>query len=196
MDNAADLVFLSTERLFLRRFTLDDASLLYALDSDPEVMRYISKGEATPLERIEKDVLPRMLAYYERYDHLGFWAAHERASEAFIGWFHLRPDRFVPEERELGYRLMRRFWGKGYATEGSKALIHRAFTAWDIDKVVASTLIENTASQRVMEKCGLRFEAYFTYPERLLPGWTEEERSAVKYGLNRRDQRLNTTNKG
>ena len=177
--------FLETERLFLRPFTRDDAPLLYALDSDPEVMRYISKGKPTPLEKITDEVLPRWLRYYETSDYLGFWAAHERASGDFTGWFHLRPDRFTPEEMELGYRLMRRFWGRGYATEGSRALVEKAFIDWDIDRVVAATLVGNTASQRVMEKCGLRFETRFTYPESLLPGWTEAERQAVKYGVSR-----------
>ena len=169
----------------MRQFTLDDAPLLYALDSDPEVMRYISKGVPTPLEKITGKVLPKWLRYYETSDHLGFWAAHERASGDFIGWFHLRPDRFAPEEMELGYRLMRRFWGRGYATEGACALVEKAFTDWGIDRVVAATLVDNTASQRVMEKCGLRFETQFTYPESLLPGWTVAERKAVKYGVRR-----------
>ena len=180
-------IFLETERLFLRQLTLDDAPLLHAMDSDPEVMRYISKGKPTPLETITDEVLPRVLRYYETSDHLGSWAAHERASGDFTGWFHLRPDRFVEEEMELGYRLMRRFWGRGYATEGTRALVEKAFTEWDIDRVVASTLTGNTASQRVMEKCGLRFETRFTYPESLLPGWTVAERQAVKYGLSRPD---------
>jgi RimJ/RimL family protein N-acetyltransferase len=176
-------IFLETERLFLRVFTLSDAPLLYALDSDPDVMRFISKGTPTPLEKIVNTVLPGMLRYYETHDHLGFWAAHERASGDFIGWFHLKPDRFVPEAIDLGYRLMRRCWGRGFATEGSRALIDKAFTVWDIDRVIAHTLVGNAASQRVMEKCGLRFERRFTYPESLLPGWTLAERQAVRYGL-------------
>lgn len=179
------IVLLETERLFLRRFTMADAPLLHALDSDPEVMRYISKGRPTPLDVIEQRVLPRWLSHYETYTHFGYWAAHERDSGAFTGWFHMRPDRFTPEELELGYRLMRRVWGRGYATEGGRALIERAFEAWGIDKISARTLTDNTSSRRVMEKCGLRFEEAFIYPEKMLPDWTEEERRAVKYGLSR-----------
>ncbi len=178
-------IILDTRRLILRRFTPDDAPLLHALDADPQVMRYISKGKRTPLQVITDKVLPRWLAYYETSDHLGFWAAHERASGNFIGWFHLRPDRFTEEEMELGYRLMRCFWGRGYASEGSRALVEKAFMEWGIDRVTARTLVGNTASQRVMEKCGLRFVERFTYPEALLPGWTEAERQAVKYGVSR-----------
>ena len=131
------VILLETDRLFLRRFTPDDAPLLYDLDSDPEVMRYISKGEPTPLEKITDEILPKLLRYYETSDHLGFWAAHEQASGDFTGWFHLRPDRLIADAMDLGYRLRRRFWSRGYATEGSRALVEKAFTEWGVERVVA-----------------------------------------------------------
>lgn len=176
-------VFLTTERLFLRRFTDDDAPLLHALDSDPEVMRFISGGQPTPLARIEEKVLPAWSRYYETHEHVGYWAAHERASERFVGWFHLRPDREVAAEMELGYRLARRFWGRGYASEGTQALIRKAFNVWGMGRVVARTLVGNAASRRVLEKCGLRFEHRFTFAQELLPGTSVAERAGVKYGL-------------
>ena len=80
--------FLETEQLTLRRFTADDVDNLVELDSDPEVMRYINGGRPTPREEIERDVLPAYLAYYERDDGYGFWAAVEKTSGNFIGWFH------------------------------------------------------------------------------------------------------------
>jgi len=173
--------FLNIDRLYLRTFTPDDAPLLHALDSDPEVMRYISRGEPTPLETIVEKILPRWLALYELGEGIGVWAAHERATDDFVGWFHLRPDRLVPEEMELGYRLRRSVWGRGYATEGAQVLIDKAFAEWNVEKIVARTLVGNLASQRVMQKCGLRFEEAFWYPPEMLPDWTEEERRAVKY---------------
>lgn len=175
--------FLETPRLFLRCFTPDDAPLLYDLDSDPEVMRYISQGQPTPLATIEEEVLPRWLAWYKKGQNMGYWAAHEQASGDFIGWFHFRPARYTPDAMELGYRLKRNVWGRGYATEGSTALLHKAFTEWEVAYVVATTLEANKASQRVMEKCGLRRERFFTYPESRLPGWTADERRGVQYGL-------------
>ncbi len=184
MDDQGKLV-LETPRLLFRRFTEADAPLLNALHSDPEVMRYISKGVPQSLAEIEEKVLPRWLAYHDEYEHFGFWAAHERATKAFIGWFHLRPFRGDPDEIEVGYRLHRRFWGQGYATEGSRALIEKAFTDWGVEKIVATTLAENAASRRVMEKCGLAYEGPFVYPSKLLPDWTVEERRGVKYGLQR-----------
>src|SRR5947209_2713450 len=121
-------VFLETERLVLRRFTPEDVDAVVELDSDPEVMRYITGGAPTPREEIEQEYLPSWLGYYARFAGLGFWAAQEKATGEFIGWFHFRPpDGHAPDDVELGYRLRRAAWGKGYATEGARALIARGF---------------------------------------------------------------------
>jgi RimJ/RimL family protein N-acetyltransferase len=179
-------IYLQTSRLRLRHFTLADVEHIVALDSDPEVMRYISYGAPTPRDVIEKRVLSSWLKYYERAEHIGFWAA-ESATNEFIGWFHLRPDRFAPDEYELGYRLRRDCWGKGFATEGSLALLADGFGVSKFDRICARTLLGNIGSQRVMQKCGLTLEATFVYPEHILQGGTEEARRAVKYSATRDD---------
>jgi RimJ/RimL family protein N-acetyltransferase len=178
-------VFLTTQRLRLREFTVDDVDRIVALDSDPEVMRYISFGAPTPRETIEARVLPPWLKYYESGERTGFWAAELNETGEFIGWFHLRPDRFDAGEQDLGYRLRRRHWGRGYATEGSRALLRDGFSASKFEKICARTLLENLGSQRVMQKCGLNFETRFVYPEHILRGGTEEQRTAVKYSVTR-----------
>ncbi len=143
-------IFLETERLVLRRFTEDDVDNLVELDSDPDVMRFINGGRPTPRQEIERDVLPMFLGYYERFAGYGFWAAVEKATGRFTGWFHFRP---VPaadsEEVELGYRLGKSAWGQGYATEGSRALIDKGFAELGVQRVVASTMVVNVASRRV-----------------------------------------------
>jgi RimJ/RimL family protein N-acetyltransferase len=176
-------ILLQTDRLYLRRVFAEDAQLFYELDSDPEVMRFISKAVPTPRDRIENDIMPRVLSYYRAWPPQGFWIAHLRESNDWIGWFHLRPDKFAPEEMEIGYRLKRSGWGKGFATEGCRALIERSFKEWGYEKISARTLVGNLASRRVMEKAGLQFECEFIWPESVIPGWTEEERRGVKYGL-------------
>jgi RimJ/RimL family protein N-acetyltransferase len=181
---AGDIV-LQSERLYLRRFGPGDAPLFFELDSDPEVMWFISKGEPTPLAKIENEILPRVLRYYAHNPPQGCWAAHLLADNQFIGWFHLRADRIEPEEMELGYRLRRSVWGQGLATEGSRALLDLAFNGWNYTKVCARTLAAHRASQRVMEKAGLLFERNFVYSADLFQGWTEEERRAVKYAVMR-----------
>lgn len=149
-------VHLETERLVLRRFTGDDVELLVALDGDPEVLRFITARPTTRAD-VERTVLPRFLAHYERHPELATWAAHERATGAFVGWFSLRPDEDgVPE---LGYRLRRAAWGRGYATEGAAALLHRAFAVLGVPHVVAQTMTVNHASRRVLARVGLRHVA-------------------------------------
>jgi RimJ/RimL family protein N-acetyltransferase len=175
-------VFLVTERLVLRRFTGDDIDHLVELDSDPEVMRFINGGRPTPRDEIENDVLPGFLGYYERYAGYGFWAAVERSTGRFIGWFHFRPAKDAPpDEVELGYRLRRSAWHKGYATEGSRALIDNGFAELGVQRVVAFTMVVNVASRRVMEKAGLRFVRVFHQP---WPDYIEgEEEGDVEYAL-------------
>jgi RimJ/RimL family protein N-acetyltransferase len=175
-------IFLETERLVLRRFTNDDVDNLVELDSDPQVMRFINGGRPTPRDEIENEVLPAFLGYYERSAGYGFWAAVERSTGRFVGWFHFRPaEGALPREVELGYRLRRSAWGKGYATEGSRALIDKGFAELGVQRVVAFTMVVNVASRRVMEKAGLRFVRIFHQP------WPDsiegEEEGDVEYAL-------------
>jgi RimJ/RimL family protein N-acetyltransferase len=177
-------VVLRTERMTLRRFTAADAGLLVALDADPEVMRFLSGGRPTPRREIEEEILPAWLAWYERPGGHGFFAAHETASSAFLGWFHLRPGPGAPaSEPELGYRLRRGAWGRGYATEGSRALVDHAFRELGAERVTAETMAVNLASRRVMEKAGLRFVRAFRgeWPEPI-PG---DEHGDVEYAVTR-----------
>jgi RimJ/RimL family protein N-acetyltransferase len=149
-------VFLETERLTLRRLTEADVDNLFDLDSDPAVMRFLTGGAPTPRDVIWNEILPRFLSYYERYDGYGVWAAIEKSTGEFLGWFSLRPrDGGSPDEVALGYRLRQSAWGKGYATEGARALIRKGFTELGAQRVFATTYQDNLASRRVMEKAGL-----------------------------------------
>jgi RimJ/RimL family protein N-acetyltransferase len=184
-------VFLETDRLILRRFTEADVDNLTGLDADPEVMRFITGGVPTSRAEIENDFLPAFLSYYERFDGYGFWAAIEKMTGDFLGWFHFRPPPGAAEgEVELGYRLRRSAWGKGYATEGSRALIRKGFTEFGVRRVVASTMTVNQASRKVMEKSGLTLVRTFHEP------WPHpidgDEHGAVEYALLRAEweQRL------
>jgi RimJ/RimL family protein N-acetyltransferase len=183
--DAAPVIVLETPRLRLRRIVPADLDALVELDADPLVMRYISYGEPTPRSRYVEQYLPRFLAMYETTPQLGYWIAETRADHAFIGWFHLRPDRYDDGQQELGYRLRRAAWGQGYATELGRALVDHGFGRVGTDVVSARALRDNAASRRVMEKCGLRFERDFTWPQEVLPGRSEQERAGVKYSLTR-----------
>ena len=165
-------IYLETDRLVLRRFTADDADLLIELDSDPAVMRYLTGGEPTPPETVRERHVPNILAKNAKWDHkLGLFPAHEKDGGAFIGWFILRPEVDGPlDEAELGYRLRQAAWGKGYATEGSQALLRKGFGELGLRLVFADTMFVNRGSRNVMEKLGMtHVKTYFPgeaeYPE-------------------------------
>jgi RimJ/RimL family protein N-acetyltransferase len=149
-------ILLETQRMLLRKFTVADGELLFELDSDPEVMRFLTGGTPTPRAVIQATILPAFLRSYERFAGFGVWAAIEKSSGAFLGWFALRPEEGGGrDEVSLGYRVRRAVWGQGYATEGAWALIRRGFTELGVQRVVATTYQDNLASRRVMEKVGM-----------------------------------------
>jgi RimJ/RimL family protein N-acetyltransferase len=147
---------LETPRLAMRQFTEDDVDNLFNLNSDPGVLRYLTGGRLTPREELRDQVIPFHLGVYGRFDRLGTWAAESTATGEFLGWFHFRPGGGTDITNvDLGYRLHRSVWNKGYATEGSHALIRMGFTDLGVERVFAHTMTVNTASRRVLEKCGL-----------------------------------------
>jgi RimJ/RimL family protein N-acetyltransferase len=161
----------------LRRFTHADVEGLFSLHNDPDVMRFLNGGRAASRREVERQ-------YRGRFRKDGYWAAIEKATGDFIGWFgfHPRGDR-DPHEFELGYRLRRSAWGKGYATEGSRALIRKGFTELGVRRVLAETMAVNFASRRVMEKSGLEYVRTFH------EDWSDPiagvEHGEVEYALTR-----------
>jgi RimJ/RimL family protein N-acetyltransferase len=150
---------LETSRLVLRSLLPSNAAELAALDADPEVFRYLE----TP----------------SHVDRPGCLALVSKATGDFLGWAELTP------EGSLGYRLHRRAWGNGYATEAARALIARKFTESALDRVYATTMSVNTRSRSVLAKSGLRHTRTFwaAWPD-LLPG---AEFGDVEYELRRHD---------
>jgi RimJ/RimL family protein N-acetyltransferase len=171
-------VYLETPRIILREFTASDIDNLVDLDSDPEVTLYINGGKPTSSEYVTEKVMPRIMQYYKDLDRQGIWAAIERSTGDFMGWFHLRPNRENGAEIELGYRLKQKYWGQGIATEGSTALLEMGFEELDIDIIVAMADPANKASRRVMEKVGLLYEKEMKEPDGFV---------VVKYRLDQQD---------
>jgi len=173
---ATATVLLETERLRLRGFTDTDADarLLFELDSDPEVMRFIGPFGMPTIDAYRERIRTVWLPYYASRPTSGFWAAVEKATDQFVGWCFVRPApdyKFAaeagwlsPNEIELGYRLKRSVWGRGLATEASAALVRLAFTDPSVTAVVAVALTPNRASTRVMEKVGMSRVREFTIP--------------------------------
>ncbi len=147
-------IIIETNRLLLRNFTLDDAALIYELNLDPEVTLYTDD----PIQDINQaqDVLEQtILPQYALYNH-GRWAVHVKTTQEFIGWCGLkaRPER---SEIDLGYRLMKKAWGNGYATEAAYACLKYGFEKLNLQRIVGRAMPENTASLRVLEKCDMQY---------------------------------------
>ncbi len=165
MRRSAPDVLLRTERLTLRRFTAADADDLRALDADPEVMRYTNAGLTGGGPPSRADAVRQIAGFIARYAEgtaLAFWAAEDRATGGFLGWFQFSPTD-TPGEAELGFRLVRATWGQGLATEGARALVAVGFRDLGVTRIVASALAANAVSIRVMEKAGLHFAREFTH---------------------------------
>jgi RimJ/RimL family protein N-acetyltransferase len=167
-------VFLATARLTLRRFTEADAESQFELDSDPEVMRYVGPFKLPSADAYRERIRTLYAAYYAGHPARGIWAVEETANAAFLGWVALKPAvdyKYAaeagwtrPTDLELGYRLRRSAWGKGYATEMSRRLVDLALADPTVTCVVSCALVTNVTSWRVMEKVGLRKVGEFAVP--------------------------------
>jgi RimJ/RimL family protein N-acetyltransferase len=138
-----------TARLSLSLVRETDRENLVALERDAEVMRYLNGGRPTPDDGADEGagfLMPRGREH-------DVWAAVEKGSGAFVGWFSLRIVR--EGVAELGFRLRREAWGRGYATEGARALVAKGFGEFGLARIVATTMAVNRGSRRVMEKVGL-----------------------------------------
>jgi RimJ/RimL family protein N-acetyltransferase len=178
---------LRTERLLLIPLASRHVELEVELDSDPEVLRYIF-GRARERDEVLTSRAQRM-ASATRVDGLGYWMAFgsdggaaestrpasEEAGE-FIGLMMLPPAHGPdqpddPRVADLGYRLHRRFWGKGLATEAARTLMSHAFETVGQSRVIAQTMAVNTGSRRVMDAIGMRYvRTYYPSWDDPLPG--------------------------
>ena len=152
---------LTTDRLELRRFTWDDLDLLDRLQSDPKVMRYV--GGTKTRAQTEAQLKTRILDYYEQYPGLGMWATLERATGACIGTHllnHIQGETYL----QVGYVLFSQYWGRGYATEMTIALLRYGFTALALPSIFAITDLPNVASQHVLLKAGLERKGERSFP--------------------------------
>ena len=142
---------IETPRLRLRRLRPADEAALIALDSDAHVMRYVGSppGVRTPVETVER-VRQRMEADHGQG---GWWIVESRDDGIFHGVGLLLP---MPEggDVEVGYRLARRSWGQGIATEAASALVDHAFLRLALPRVVAVVYPDNLPSRRVLAKLG------------------------------------------
>jgi ribosomal-protein-alanine N-acetyltransferase len=155
---------LETERLLIRPFTDFDVPEVFAMRSDPEIMRYI-RTPHKDLEETRKWV--KMLSSRWEKDGIGFCALIEKETGQFIGWCGLW-QLAENDEIEVGYAIAKSHWGRGLASEAAASIVDYGFDELKLDKIVALAREENTPSRRVMEKLGMEFGYIGTFYGRQL----------------------------
>ncbi|MGC6432032.1 MAG: GNAT family N-acetyltransferase [Jejuia sp.] len=166
---------IETERLILRELRLTDLDGMFELDSNAEVHRYLgNKPVKTKTESLE--ILKSVIHQYENRG-IGRWAAIEKASGDFIGWSGIRLNtefnmNGFTKYYDVGYRLIPRYWGKGYATESGKAAVDYVFNTLKLPRIYATTEIGNQASHNALLKIGLTYlNDFYFEPEQLQLRW-------------------------
>ncbi|MFG3339305.1 GNAT family N-acetyltransferase [Glycomyces sp. NPDC048151] len=158
---------LKTERLLLRPLATGDAEALAAINADPEVMRYIGDGGPRTLEQTEA-LTEKVAAHWVEHGW-GAFAVCEKETGFLVGLGILATPTFLPEilpVTEVGWRIGRDRWGRGYAPEAARAVVGFAFGELGLDRVVSCIHSENRASIRVAEKLGMSLER-----ETVVPGY-------------------------
>ena len=148
------MILFETKRLILREILSSDFDELYRMNSDPIIMKHVGDGSTRSEEQM-KGELEILVSHYVRKPGLGIWATILKESNTFVGASGLVYYDNTPEI-EIGYRMLKEHWNKGYATEAASCLLNYGFETLRLKKIVSSAHVENYASRRVMEKIGMR----------------------------------------
>jgi len=168
----------ASKRLSYQLMTPADAGLLFQLDQDEDVMRYINGGIKTSKEDIERIFVPRMQSYTNEQEGWGLWQVKVAENQEFIGWILIRPMAFfckTPElnNLEIGWRFHRSSWGKGYATEAAKQVMMTLIeqdvcNESKLKKFTAIAKQDNKASINIMKKLGMKYTKTEFYDDPLI----------------------------
>ncbi|KZN33105.1 hypothetical protein N480_24595 [Pseudoalteromonas luteoviolacea S2607] len=153
----------ASSRLTYRLLTPLDRDLLFALDQDPEVMRYINGGMPNTLDDIDNVFIPRLRRFTNEQQGWGLWGCFLKPQNKFIGWVLVRPMDFFTDQRadnnlEIGWRFMQSHWGQGFASEAALAVSNSLMQHQVCDTLTAIALPDNAGSIKIMEKLGLTYK--------------------------------------
>lgn len=178
---------LTTSRMRLEPMTTEHLPLLVELDADAEVLRHIV-GRARSRQEAQDYWAPICADDDADAVGLGWWVGRKPSDDAFLGWWDLSPARPVPaapRDAEAGWRLARRHWRQGYATEGARAVLEHGFATVGLHEVWAETMAVNEPSRRVMTRLGMHhLRTEHREWDEPLPGADQGE---VVYGITRAD---------
>jgi RimJ/RimL family protein N-acetyltransferase len=155
-----ELVIPPSQRLRYRLMSRADADLWFELDQDPEVMRFLNDGIPTPREEIDNYFIPRVEEFTDASRGHGLWEVRDRHSDDYLGWILVREygtgtHYHEPDNLELGWRLKRKCWGKGIATEAARAILEVVGRLPGVRVLSAIADPDNIASITVMKKLGM-----------------------------------------
>jgi RimJ/RimL family protein N-acetyltransferase len=147
-----------TDRLLFRELLPTDDIAMFELDSDPAVMQYLGTPPLTDIAQ-SREILKNIQQQYIDYG-IGRWAVVLKETAEVIGWAGLKFIKHLngfDDNYDLGYRFKKAHWGKGYGYESAKAWIDFGFNEMKLERISAYVDVENTASVRILEKCGMHF---------------------------------------
>jgi RimJ/RimL family protein N-acetyltransferase len=159
-------------RLSYKLMTKESRDLLFQLDQDPEVMRFLNGGRPSSMDEIKNVFIPRMESYFNQIKGWGLWQVNISSSDEYIGWVLVRPMNFFSDSPEfdnleLGWRFFQSSWGKGYASE---AALHIKDTLADNSELKSFSAIaveDNLGSVAVMKKIGMSFVKSYLHKDPL-----------------------------
>ncbi len=160
-------IFVETERLILREILPTYVDGMFELDSDPEVHRYLGNKPVMHKDQIIEVINGIRQQYVD--NGIGRWAIVDKKTNAFIGWTGLKYATELTNNHQnyydLGYRLIRKYWGQGIATETALVSLEYAFSNLSVEEVYAAASIENEGSNKILKKIGLKFIETFYYED-------------------------------
>ena len=150
---------LETERLILRDIQLSDIHGMFELDSDPEVHKYLGNKPFKNKSQSE-EIIKSVIKQYDEFG-IGRWAMVNKQTNEFMGWSGLKLNTVTLNGHvnfiDVGYRIIKRFWGNGFATESSITALDYGFNTLNLDTIYGITEKGNDASHRVLLKIGLHY---------------------------------------
>ena len=155
---------ITTDRLILRGIESSDSQGIFDLDSDPEVHKYLGQRPITTMTEAEETV--RYIQGQYKNHGFGRWAIIDKATNEFVGWGGLKYETGVRSDgpyNDVGYRLKRKFWGKGIASEVAMMAMDYGFNTLKLDAIYAGAHIDNIGSNKILLKIGLKYIETFEY---------------------------------
>ncbi|MEQ2130644.1 GNAT family protein [Caldanaerobacter subterraneus KAk] len=146
---------LETSRLILKKISLEDAEDMFEYASDPEVTKYVSWEYHKNIED-SLNLIKRILSISDK-EEVAIWGLYLKENEKLIGTCELNIDR-KNMIGEIAFALGKKYWNKGIMTEAVREVIEFGFEKLNLNRIQARCMVENIASERVMQKVGMKFE--------------------------------------